>query len=540
MVFDDQKIKEILTSEDYLTKEQVEQAVIGASKTRMNLLEYAYSQKLLTRNLWGQAVAEYYKVPYLDLTSHKPTKNAVLSLPEKVGKKYRVVLFKQAGTAMTFATDDPSKAGLLDELKKIGKAKISIGYSLPENIDEALEHYGQTSEGRFVTLAKKKEPAPVVLDELFSEALSGRASDIHFEPQETDIIIRFRIDGVLQEVGRLPKEYYENVLNRVKVQAHLRTDDHFSAQDGGLRHKIGTISVNMRVSIIPTLDGEKIVMRILTEYIRGFTLDDLGLSERHQKLLLDAAKKPFGMILVVGPTGSGKTTTLYGLLKNMNEPEINITTIEDPVEYKIPGINHIQVNIQTNLTFAKGLRSIVRQDPDVIFLGEIRDKESAEIGVNAALTGHLLLSTFHANDASTAIPRLLDMDIERFLLASTLELVIAQVLVRRICEACRTSYEDTSKATKALLKTTRLYHGKGCATCANTGYKGRVALFEFIQNSMEMQELILKNPSKKEVWELARKQGTLSMFEDGLEKVREGLTTLEEVYRVAAPPSKMI
>lgn len=255
-------------------------------------------------------------------------------------------------------------------------------------------------------------------------------------------------------------------------------------------------------------------------------------------MLIAAAEKPFGMILVVGPTGSGKTTTLYGLLKYLNKPDINITTIEDPVEYKIAGVNHIQVNTQTNLTFAKGLRSIVRQDPDIIFLGEIRDQESAEIAVNAALTGHLLLSTFHANDAATAIPRLLDMSIERFLLSSTLEIVISQTLVRRICESCRTSYTETRKEYVAYVKKRTLYRGKGCNACAQTGYKGRVALFEFIKNTPRLQELILRNPSTKEVWELARKEGAASMFEDGIEKVQAGVTTIDEVFRVTAPPSE--
>lgn len=535
----DQQIQDILLKGDYLSRENLEQACTEAKKAKKELLEFLLSHKLLTKDLWGQAVAEQYGVPYLDLNSSLPSPDQLALIPEKIAKKYRAVLFKKTPSSTVFATDDPKQTGLSAELKKYAKGKINIGYSLSEDVDQALELYAKKKENRLADIVKQKGGAPEVLDEIVNEALSGRASDIHFEPQESEIVVRFRIDGVLQEIGRLPKEAYETIVNRVKVQAHLRTDEHFSAQDGGLRHKRDQQSVNIRISIIPTLDGEKIVMRILTEYVRGFTLDDLGLSPANQSLLLESAKKPFGMILVVGPTGSGKTTTLYGLLKNLNEPDINITTIEDPVEYKITGINHIQVNAQTNLTFAKGLRSIVRQDPDIIFLGEIRDKESAEIGVNAALTGHLLMSTFHANDAATAIPRLLDMGIERFLLASTLELVIAQVLVRRICESCKVSVDDVPKDIKKLLGAARLYRGKGCAACAQTGYKGRIALYEFIKNSPDMQELILKNPSKKDVWGLARTQGTQSMFEDGIEKVKNGVTTLEEVYRVAAPPSKV-
>ena len=379
--------------------------------------------------------------------------------------------------------------------------------------------------------------APETVDIIFDRAIDARASDIHLEPQADGIHVRFRIDGVLHEVGSFDKESYENILNRIKVQAHLRTDEHFAAQDGSLRHKKDDTEVNIRLSIVPTLDGETVVMRILTEYIRGFNLPDLGLSEANQAILMQAAMRPFGMILVVGPTGSGKTTTLYGLLKHLNRPEVNITTIEDPVEYKVPGVNHIQVNLATNLTFAQGLRSIVRQDPNVIFLGEIRDQESAEIGVNAALTGHLLLTTFHANNAATAIPRLLDMGIERFLLSSTLQVVISQTLVRRICDGCKVEYPETNPFVIKLAAGAKLYRGKGCTQCANTGYKGRIAIYEVLRNSPAMQDLILTNPPTKDVADLARKEGMCTMFEDGVLKIRAGVTTYEEIARVAEAPA---
>ncbi|MFZ2881813.1 MAG: GspE/PulE family protein, partial [Candidatus Moraniibacteriota bacterium] len=357
------------------------------------------------------------------------------------------------------------------------------------------------------------------------DALILNASDIHFEPQVDIVVIRFRVDGVLQEVGRIPKTYYDNMLNRIKVQANLRTDEHASAQDGAIHYENAENTADIRVSMVPILDGEKVVMRILSKYVRGFNLSSLGLSAENERILNEAVKKPFGMILVVGPTGSGKTTTLYSLIRMLNRTEVNIATIEDPVEYKIQGINQIQVNKETNLTFSQGLRSIVRQDPDIILVGEIRDDETVEISVNAALTGHLLFSTFHANDAETAIPRLLDMKIEPFLLASTIELIIAQRLVRRICENCRYSY---------LEKKQTFYKGKGCDVCNNTGYKGRIAIFEFIQVTQEMQDLVLKHPSSNEIWKLAKKQGSKTLFEDGMEKVKNGTTTLEELRRVAA------
>ncbi|NTU69945.1 type II/IV secretion system protein, partial [bacterium] len=358
---------------------------------------------------------------------------------------------------------------------------------------------------------------------------------------------RFRIDGVLQEAGRFPKEYYENILNRVKVEARLRIDEHYSAQDGAIRYTLKgkDDSVDVRISIVPTLDGEKIVLRLLAGYTRSLTLADLGLSPENQNLVEDAGKKPFGMILITGPTGSGKTTTLYALLKTLNRVDVNITTIEDPVEYKIPGINQIQVNNQTNLTFSQGLRSIVRQDPDIVLVGEIRDEETAEIAVNASLTGHLLLSTFHANDAATSILRLLDMGIEPFLLASTLEVVGSQRLVRKICEHCKASF---SLDKKTLIKDIPLaapffkeskitiYKGKGCDVCNHTGYRGRVAIYEFIKVTPEIEELIMHNPSSEAIWKESKKRGGQSMFEDGIAKVKEGITTVEEVLRVSSPP----
>lgn len=304
--------------------------------------------------------------------------------------------------------------------------------------------------------------------------------------------------------------------------------------------------VNVRVSIAPTIDGEKIALRILPEYSGNFSVDALGLTSEDSAILNDAAKKPFGMVLVTGPTGSGKTTTLYAYLRTLNTADVNITTIEDPVEYKIEGINQMQTNEATDLTFARGLRSIVRQDPDIVLVGEIRDRETAEVAINAALTGHLLFSTFHSNDAATTIPRLLDIGIEPFLLGSTLELIVAQRLVRTICANCRGSYTLAKPDFQASLpkvatffkddQQVTLYRGTGCNSCHQTGYRGRTALFELIRNTPHMQELIATLPSRADIWKLAKQQGSRSLFEDGLSKVREGITTIEELLRVAPPP----
>jgi type IV pilus assembly protein PilB len=301
---------------------------------------------------------------------------------------------------------------------------------------------------------------------------------------------------------------------------------------------------------VPTVEGEKVVMRVLGAYVKGFSYADLGFSEKHREIVEKNVSKPFGMILTVGPTGSGKTTTLYSILKLLNKRDVNLTTIEDPVEYKMPGINQIQVREASNMTFAKGLRSIVRQDPDVILVGEIRDQETAEISVNAALTGHLLLSTFHANDASTAMPRLVDMGIEPFLLASTLEIVIAQRLVRKICTQCRYSLPASQVAPNIKIPgfmignyfkpTDTMYSGKGCNVCNGSGFNGRGALFEIIEVTPEMQELLPQHPSARAIELLARRQGCVSMFDDGIEKVRQGLTTLQEVLRVVPPPKEAL
>lgn len=538
-------LKKVLLEGNYITEAELKKAEAGAKEERMPLAAYITSKDILNKDLLGQAFAEHYDMPYADLNSNPPSKDQLLKIPENIGRKYRIVLFKDGDKKVTIATDKPRHDGLIEALEKAFKRKVTLAYSLPEDIDTAFQKYAKPLETRFQKIIDSSERvAPEILDEIFAEAITLRASDIHFEPRADEVEVRFRIDGVLHETGHIPKTFYENILNRLKVLAHERIDEHQVAQDGVLRFEHEGVVVDMRSSVVPTIDGEKVVLRLLTSNLQGLALPDLGLSAKNEKMIRDAAEKPFGMILVVGPTGSGKTTTLYALLKIFNRPDVNITTIEDPVEYKMQGVNQIQVNPQANLTFAQGLRTIVRQDPDIILVGEIRDKETAEIAVNAALTGHLLLSTFHANDAATAIPRLLDMEIEPFLLSSTLVVVVAQRLARKICESCRVSiaandpmWSDSMKRARAFFSGTKtLYYGKGCPACNNTGYKGRTGLFEFIVVSSELQELILKNPSAQEIWKLARTQGSTSLFEDGVDKVKAGITTLDELLRVAEPP----
>lgn len=544
-----EKTLQILLEGHYVDEADIKKAEKYAKQNKSKPIDYLLAQDIVTKDLIGQAVAEYLGVPYADLNTQQPPKEQVLKIPEYIARKYRVILFSEQGKNVTVTSDTLKQASLRAKMRTVfpGK-KLTVAYSMPDDVSEMLMYYRTSLDTRFSKIIQKERRiAPEIIEEMISDALSYRASDVHFEPNETDVVVRFRVDGKMREAGRIPKKYYDNILNRVKVQAHLRLDEHFATQDGSIRYKTPEIDADIRISIVPTLDGEKIVMRILARYLTGLNMSDVGLSARNQKLLLEAAAKPFGMILVTGPTGSGKTTTLYSLLKIINKPDVNVTTIEDPVEYKIGGVNQIQVNKQTELTFAKGLRAIVRQDPDIILVGEIRDEETAEIAVNAALTGHLLLSTFHSNDAETSIPRLLDMEVEPFLLASTLELVIAQRLVRRICDHCRYSSNVTPSTfsglpkaavdkVKGKLKT--VYAGKGCSKCGNSGFHGRTAVFEFISITPEMEDLIVTSPSKTDIWKLARSQGTISMFDDGLQKVKDGVTTLEELLRVAQPPSE--
>lgn len=548
MHIDDKKIKQVLLDGNYVTADDIAKAEAAIKNTQGTIADWLLSSEIINKDLLGQAIAEADKVSYADLNTYKPNQEQVRLLPEDVAKQFHAVVFRKEEDEIIVASDDPTQAELIKKLKTIFKGKkIVVSFSFTEDIEESFIHYLKTLETRFNDIIKQqKRIAPEIIDEIIDDAVAYRASDIHLEPQEKDVVVRFRIDGVMQEAGRIPKDYYGNILNRIKVQAQLPIDEHFSAQDGAARQIREKYTVDMRISILPTLNGEKVVIRLLSQYVRSFSFNDLGLSQHDQELLMKAINKPFGMILVTGPTGSGKTTSLYALLKLLNSPDVNITTIEDPVEYKMPGINQIQVNSQTNLTFAKGLRSIVRQDPDIILVGEIRDRETAETAVNAALTGHLLLSTFHANDAATAVPRLLDMDIEPFLLSSTLEVLIAQRLVRKICDQCRfsasLSKEDVKKTIPADVqkyftgKHIVLYKGKGCASCGNTGFRGRTAIYEFIEVTPEIQELILQNPSTAQIWKIARKQGSVTLFEDGIEKVKNGVTTLEELLRMAEPP----
>ncbi|MBC7766673.1 type II/IV secretion system protein [Arenimonas sp.] len=538
--------KKILIDQKYISKDDAKLADVYESSGKGSFTDYLLQNGIINKLTLGLAIAEHSNTSFTDLSLRTPSADDLTRIPEVDARTYRIVFIKEKDKDIFLATNILEEPKLKEVSSRLFPSKkVIFTFAFKEDIDTYLSHYEKELNTRFSAIIKsEKRVAPEIFEEIIRDAVTYRASDIHFEPQASMTMIRFRIDGLLKLAGSIPRTNYENVLNRIKIQSNLRTDEHFAPQDGAIRFASNDINVDLRVSVVPTLDGEKVVVRILTEYVKGLTFADLGFSERHITIFDDAAKKPFGMILVAGPTGSGKTTTLYSLLKKLNTPEINITTIEDPVEYRMLGATQIQVNQKTDLTFAKGLRAIVRQDPNIILVGEIRDTETAETAVNAALTGHLLLSTFHANDASTCIPRLLDMGVESFLLGSTLELLVAQRLVRRICDLCRYSYvENLSNIASDFPpakgyftdKEITLYKGKGCGACNNTGYKGRTCLVEMIEVGSQLKELISSRPSAAEVWKVAKENGARSMFEDGIDKVKIGVSTLEEVFRVAAP-----
>ena len=540
----DDEVVEILQNGGYITKEQAAAADTDARNPGESRLKFLMRDGTLNGDIIGQAIAESYKLPYADLNSKMPTAEQVNLIVPQVARAYRVVYFGEDETTVTVATDMP-RPELQPAIAQLFPGKtVVIAFSMPEDINDALVLTRSPLNERLTALAAKGGAAPEVLNVIFEDAFLLRVSDIHLEPRHDGVAVRFRVDNVMRDMGVISLGSYPSVLNRLKVKASMSIDEHFAAQDGSMQFEYESRTYDMRVSIVPTVTGEKIAIRLLSEYVQNLALSDLGLQPADQDLLLAESRKPFGMILVTGPTGSGKTTTLYALLKLLNRSTVEVITIEDPVEYKIPGVNQIQVNPLTNLTFAKGLRSIVRQDPNVILVGEIRDSETAEISVNAALTGHILLSTFHANDAASSIPRLLSMDIEPFLLSSSINVIVSQRLLRRVCESCRYSYATKVSELTDVLPTAKhyftganvtLYRGKGCDICGHTGYKGRIALFEILQVTPEVREAIIQHPTSAQLWKIAKANGARSLFDDGIEKVKTGMTTIEELLRVAIP-----
>jgi type IV pilus assembly protein PilB len=416
---------------------------------------------------------------------------------------------------------------------------------------------GEQATGEDLKKLAADLPVVRIVDTLLEYAVFEDASDIHIEPEEKEINVRYRVDGILRHVMTLPKNVQQGISARIKILANLKVDEHRLPQDGRFKINNKEYKVSFRVSIIPTFDGEKIVMRLLKEKAQILSLEQLGFQQSSLEMIKRNIEKPHGMILVTGPTGSGKTTTLYTVLNILNTPEVNICTVEDPIEYRMAHVNQSQVNAKIGFTFASGLRSLLRQDPDIIMVGEIRDQETAEIAIHAAMTGHLVLSTLHTNDAVTTLPRMADMGVASFLIASTTNLIIAQRLVRKICPNCIQSYNLDKPAVDELgkilnvdeiiiaLKKVKViannqdkfesllfYRGKGCKQCNGTGYKGRLGIYETLEITPDIAELIMKKATEKEIKDAALKQDMITMIEDGFIKAKNGITTIEEIMRV--------
>lgn len=451
--------------------------------------------------------------------------------------------------------------GILDiimTIRPLGAKKQEVGVELPQEATQTT--VAATNQTTTFKVSDPEKAAQVVaryqgeeavgigslLNKVIEQALNQKASDVHIEPRETDVLIRYRIDGILRDIITIDKKLEEALIFKIKVSSKLRTDEHFAPQDGRIQFIFNDgRKLDTRVSILPTSNGEKVVMRLLTQEGRSFSLADLGFGKKELEVLEKNYIKPYGMIIVSGPTGSGKTTTLYSILKIINSREINITTIEDPVEYSMEGINHIQINPKAGLTFATGLRSILRQDPDVVMVGEIRDNETARIAINAALTGHLVLSTIHTNDSVTSIPRFIDMGIEPYLVASTINLVIAQRLARKLCTECKRLETITSEEYEKVLKFRpdiakfikkghKFYKEVGCKVCNDTGFKGRIGLYEVLEMTEDLRKIVLEKVGTDVIFKAAREHGLILILEDGINKMNNGIISLSELMRVTA------
>jgi type IV pilus assembly protein PilB len=555
MIIANEALALLLKENELLADDAIANAVALSDREHISLYDAVIKMDLISDENLGRFIAEEMGLQYVHLGDVDIPKHILNIVPEIVARKQRIISFLKDKDGLHVAMVDPHNIEIIEFLKKKTGLPVVVHFATEKDIESAITLYSEDIGKVFDVIIKENIakanngeadlPIIKIVDTIMSYAYQNKASDVHIEPQGDESITRFRIDGVLHDVVTLPGMVHPQIVMRIKVLSKLRVDEHQSAQDGKFQFSTMHERLDVRVSIVPITKGEKIVMRLLSENSRQFSLESLGFSMEDLEKTKVAYKKPYGMLLSTGPTGSGKTTTMYAVLKIINQRGINISTIEDPVEYEMDGINQIQVNAKTNLTFANGLRSILRQDPNVILVGEIRDEETANIATSAAMTGHLVLSTVHANDAPSAIPRLLDMGVEPFLVASTVNIVIAQRLVRRIHAPCRVSEEmDISKyagnlGAESIKKVfgegkhiIRAYRGKGCALDYHTGYEGRIGLFEVMVIDDEIREAIVAKADASTIRKIAIKNGMKTMVVDGLEKVSAGLTTIEEVVRV--------
>jgi len=558
------RLGDLLVREGLITREQLDQALVEQKNTGMRLgyclVKLGFVQELeITK-----ALARQYKMPAVDLSRFEVDAKIIKLVPSDVAVKHMVLPLKREGRTLTVAVSDPTNHAVVDDLKFITRYDIFPVIAGEYTLRGAIERYYEQTDAQLQNLLKdieeedelevieeqEDEAAPVqvgddapvvkLINGILTDAVKRGASDIHIEPFEHEIRVRYRIDGALQEVMKPPAKLKAALTSRVKIMSNLNIAERRVPQDGRIKLKMGKRVIDFRVSTLPVIYGEKIVLRILDKGNLTLDLTKFGFEVQAEKDLMRNILNPYGMVLVTGPTGSGKTTTLYSALQRINTIEVNIMTAEDPVEYNLHGINQVLVRNEIGMTFAAALKAFLRQDPNIIMVGEIRDIETGSIAIKAALTGHLVLSTLHTNDAPSTITRMIDMGIEPFNVASAVNLIVAQRLVRRICSQCKATHEYSAEELEALemtaeeLRGMSFFKGTGCDTCNGTGYKGRAGLYEVMALSPELRRLILRGASTAEMTEQAVSDGMLTLRMDGVVKIKKGVTTLEEVVKETA------
>lgn len=599
MALDKQDLKRALVSKKILTAKAWDELAKEAGAARKDIADLLVEKKVLDEEKLTELSAAFLDVEYVDLKNLGSAipKDVLLLVPEPIARRHGVIAFGKDKNKLKLGMVDPDDLATKDALKKKTDLAIETFLISKGSLEWGLKQYHTSLEAEFAKIVSKSDqddstavpagttipsgkdqassanPADVteklkemaeeipvvrVVDTLLEYAIFEKASDIHIEPQEKEVMVRYRIDGVLHDVMTLPKVIQPALIARIKVISNLKIDEHRLPQDGRFKIEKDSYKISFRVSTIPIFDGEKVVMRLLDESAKAMTLEELGFIHKNYDTILRNVKKPHGALLVTGPTGSGKSTTLYTVLSMLNTKNVNISTIEDPIEYRMPGVNQMQVNPKIGLTFAMGLRALLRQDPNIIMIGEIRDTETAEEAVHAALTGHVVLATLHTNNAAGALPRLLDIGVEPYLIASTINAVVGQRLTRQICQDCKKEYhlddeyiqvlrkeynldalfeimkreEFIDKKTKSISEVP-FYKGEGCEKCSHTGYKGRKGIYEVLEVTPEIQDLIMKHAPTSQIQDKAIEQGMILMWQDGFIKSFQGKTTIEEIMRVS-------
>jgi type IV pilus assembly protein PilB len=550
------QLGQILLEEGLLTQEQLDRALEQHRNTPKSLGRVLIDLGFIRERDLVKALAQQVGLDFVDLSEYPIEATATMLLPEQLARRYRALPIAEQDGRLLVAMSDPANVYALDDIRSVTGRDVKPLVATAQDVEQAINKYSQLGdqveaiaseaaeqldEGADTDIDAAVEDAPIVrlVNAIMTQAVQDRASDVHIEPTEKDVRVRFRVDGVLHEVMHSPKNIQNGLLSRLKVMAELNIAEKRVPQDGRIGMKVANRQLDLRVATLPTVHGEKIVIRILDKTQALLKLSDLGFHRRAFERYQESFTKPYGALLVTGPTGSGKSTTLYATLNILNNEDRNIITVEDPVEYRLHGVNQVQVNTKAGLTFASALRSILRADPDIVLIGEIRDRETAMISIEAALTGHLVLSTLHTNDAPSAITRLTEMEVETFLVASAVDCVVAQRLARKLCDRCRQAYtpepEELIEAglpEEYVAQVKEAFRPVGCPACSNTGYRGRMGLYEVMGMSEEIERMTVERASSDAIRAVAIRQGMLTLREDGLDKAIRGLTSIEEIARV--------